>query len=73
MERSESKPSGQMWSTFLLDVENFEVQHVHGKGKFAFGFVEGPLVKALKSGDWYVLTISCLFIRKSKPLFLGYY
>ena len=40
------------WATFLRDVEEFEVQHVQGKGKFAFGFVEGPLVKALKSGDW---------------------
>jgi midasin len=30
----------------------FEVQHVQAKGKFAFGFVEGPLVKALRSGDW---------------------
>lgn len=40
------------WDIFLRDVEEFEVQHVHGKGKFAFGFVEGPLVKALRSGDW---------------------
>jgi midasin len=44
----------QAWATFLKDVEEFEVQHVHGKGKFAFGFVEGPLIKALRSGDWYV-------------------
>lgn len=40
------------WSAFLLHVEQFEVQHVHGQGKFAFGFVEGPLVKALRNGDW---------------------
>ena len=53
-EPSESKSSEEAWSAFLADVENFEVQHVHGKGKFAFGFVEGPLVKALRSGDWYV-------------------
>lgn len=41
-----------VWRRFLGDVEEFEVQHVQGKGKFAFGFVEGPLVRALKAGDW---------------------
>lgn len=40
------------WTEFLHEVEVFEIQHVHGKGKFAFGFVEGPLVKSLKSGCW---------------------
>lgn len=50
----EPKSSELSWSTFLKEVEEFEVQHVHGKGKFAFGFVEGPLVKALGAGDWYV-------------------
>jgi midasin len=40
------------WASFVLEVEEFEVQHVQGKGKFAFGFVEGPLVKALRSGYW---------------------
>ncbi|KAJ7451619.1 midasin nuclear AAA ATPase [Mycena latifolia] len=43
------------WSAFEQDVSEFEVQHVHAKGKFAFGFVEGPLVKALRSGDWVLL------------------
>ncbi|KAH6911428.1 P-loop containing nucleoside triphosphate hydrolase protein [Coprinopsis sp. MPI-PUGE-AT-0042] len=43
------------WSAFLTHVEQFEVQHVHGQGKFAFGFVEGPLVKALRNGDWILL------------------
>ena len=42
------------WAFFVRDVQEFEVQHVQGKGKFAFGFVEGPLVKALRSGDWLV-------------------
>ncbi|KAH9480590.1 Midasin [Psilocybe cubensis] len=51
----EPKSSEYAWSTFLHDVEEFEVQHVHGKGKFAFGFVEGPLIKALRSGDWVLL------------------
>ncbi|RDB14764.1 Midasin [Hypsizygus marmoreus] len=47
--------SDDSWAVFVRDVEEFEVQHVHGKGKFAFGFVEGPLVKALRSGDWVLL------------------
>ncbi|KAF8073543.1 midasin nuclear AAA ATPase [Lyophyllum atratum] len=47
--------SAGSWATFVRDVEEFEVQHVLGKGKFAFGFVEGPLVKALRSGDWVLL------------------
>jgi midasin len=40
------------WNAFEVDVNEFEVQHVQGKSKFAFGFVEGPLVRALRSGDW---------------------
>ncbi|KAJ7673557.1 hypothetical protein B0H17DRAFT_1208374 [Mycena rosella] len=47
--------SEESWSAFEQDVGEFEVQHVHAKGKFAFGFVEGPLVKALRSGDWVLL------------------
>ncbi|KAK0187828.1 midasin nuclear AAA ATPase [Armillaria mellea] len=43
------------WNAFESDVEKFEVHHVQGKSKFAFGFVEGPLVKALRSGDWVLL------------------
>ncbi|KAJ7132921.1 midasin nuclear AAA ATPase [Mycena filopes] len=43
------------WDAFERDVGEFEVQHVRAKGKFAFGFVEGPLVKALRSGDWVLL------------------
>ncbi|KAF9454871.1 midasin [Macrolepiota fuliginosa MF-IS2] len=47
--------SSAAWDAFLRDVDTFEVQHLQGKGKFAFGFVEGPLVKALRSGDWILL------------------
>lgn len=61
-ERAESKPTRSAWAALLQEVEEFEVQHVHGKGKFAFGFVEGPLVKAVRSGDWSV-TISFYFCR----------
>ena len=45
--------SERNWSTFEQDVLQFETQYVTKKGKFAFGFMEGPLVKALRSGDWY--------------------
>lgn len=58
-EASESVSEGD-WEEFERELRVFDVQHVQGKGKFAFAFVEGPLVKALRSGDWYVLTISIL-------------
>jgi midasin len=51
-EESALRTSEDAWALFVRDVEEFEVQHVQGKGKFAFGFVEGPLVKALRSGHW---------------------
>jgi midasin len=41
-----------MWTRFEERVNEFEVQHVHGKSKFAFDFIEGPLVKAIRHGDW---------------------
>ncbi|KIP09693.1 hypothetical protein PHLGIDRAFT_86293 [Phlebiopsis gigantea 11061_1 CR5-6] len=43
------------WIQFEQDVHTFEIQHVQGNGKFAYGFVEGPLVKALCSGHWILL------------------
>ncbi|TBU59248.1 midasin [Dichomitus squalens] len=43
------------WEAFERDVQTFEVQHVQGKSKFAFAFVEGPLVRALRNGDWILL------------------
>ena len=46
--------SAVAWEAFEQDVHTFEVQHVQGKSKFAFAFVEGLLVKALRAGDWYV-------------------
>ena len=56
------KISEEMWAGFLRDVDHFEVQHIQAKGKFAFDFVEGPLVKALRSGDWSVFNLSCFFL-----------
>ncbi|CDO69902.1 hypothetical protein BN946_scf184884.g61 [Trametes cinnabarina] len=49
------KISMDAWDAFERDVQAFEVQHVQGKSKFAFAFVEGPLVKALRNGDWILL------------------
>ena len=46
--------SAAAWEAFERDVQTFEVQHVQGKSKFAFAFVEGLLVKALRAGDWCV-------------------
>ncbi len=44
--------SEEFWEDFERDVRTFEIQHIQGNGKFAFGFVEGPLIKALRSGHW---------------------
>ncbi|KAI0357543.1 midasin [Trametes cingulata] len=55
VEGSGLKVSMDAWDAFERDVQTFEVQHVQGKGKFAFAFVEGPLVKALRNGDWILL------------------
>ncbi|KAI0693224.1 midasin [Cytidiella melzeri] len=47
--------SEQSWMEFERDVRTFDVQHVQGNGKFAFAFMEGPLVKALRLGHWILL------------------
>lgn len=59
MDRLEVKSSEHEWTMFLSEVEDFDVQHVQGKGKFAFGFVEGPLIKALRNGAWYATLVIC--------------
>ncbi|KAI0647852.1 midasin [Trametes meyenii] len=55
VEGSGLRVSMEQWDNFERDVRTFEVQHVQGKSKFAFSFVEGPLVKALRNGDWILL------------------
>ena len=52
------KAPEELWAQFEHDVNDFEAQHVQGNGKFAFDFVEGPLVKALRAGDWCVTVFS---------------
>jgi midasin len=46
------------WDDFGRQVDEFNIQHIQNQGRLAFGFVEGPLVRALRSGDWYVTRIS---------------
>ncbi|PCH39866.1 midasin [Wolfiporia cocos MD-104 SS10] len=55
LEQDNLKTSAANWAAFERDVETFKIQHVQGNGKFAFAFVEGLLVKALRSGDWILL------------------
>ncbi|EPQ54547.1 P-loop containing nucleoside triphosphate hydrolase protein, partial [Gloeophyllum trabeum ATCC 11539] len=52
---AELQASASEWDAFFARVQQFDVQFVQSKGKFAFSFVEGPLVKALRSGDWILL------------------
>jgi midasin len=42
------------WDLFAEEVADFDVRHVRAGGRFVFSFVEGPLVKALRKGDWSV-------------------
>jgi midasin len=53
-EESHFHESERSWSAFEQEILQFEAQYIAKSGKFAFGFVEGPLIRALKSGDWYV-------------------
>ncbi|UNI14165.1 AAA ATPase midasin [Purpureocillium takamizusanense] len=43
------------WDTFARNLEQFDVQIAGGSGAFAFSFVEGNLVKAVRNGDWVLL------------------
>ncbi|KAJ4170034.1 AAA ATPase midasin [Fusarium falciforme] len=43
------------WDTFARNLEQFDVQISGGSGSFAFSFMEGNLVKAVRNGDWVLL------------------
>lgn len=45
------------WRDFGTAVGDFDLRHVQkaGKSKFVFSFVEGPLAKAIRDGDWVLL------------------
>lgn len=43
------------WERFSQNLEQFEIQLAGGTGGFAFAFVEGNIVKAVRNGDWVLL------------------
>ncbi|CAF3617827.1 unnamed protein product [Fusarium graminearum] len=43
------------WDLFARNLEQFDVQISGGSGSFAFSFMEGNLVKAVRNGDWVLL------------------
>ncbi|KAH6610699.1 midasin, partial [Trichoderma cornu-damae] len=43
------------WDQFARTLEQFDVQISGGSSSFAFSFVEGNLVKAVRNGDWVLL------------------
>ncbi|MDA4132258.1 MAG: AAA family ATPase, partial [Thaumarchaeota archaeon] len=43
------------WETFSRNLDQFEVQISGGSGAYAFAFVEGNIVKAVRNGDWVLL------------------
>ncbi|TPX18376.1 uncharacterized protein E0L32_011709 [Thyridium curvatum] len=43
------------WNAFAQNLEQFEIQLSGGSGGFAFAFVEGKIVKAVRNGDWVLL------------------
>ena len=45
----------QEWNHFSLTLTQFEVQKDAIENHFAFDFIEGPLVKAVRDGSWVLL------------------
>lgn len=43
------------WTDFAQDLETFDIMHSQLKKSFAFAFVEGILIRALRNGDWVLL------------------
>ncbi|KAI6781079.1 Midasin [Emericellopsis cladophorae] len=43
------------WQSFSQKLEQFDVQISGGADSFAFSFMEGNLVKAVRNGDWVLL------------------
>jgi midasin len=40
------------WQALIVEVSEFDLHHVKMNSKLVFAFVEGPLVKAMQSGEW---------------------
>jgi midasin len=43
------------WETFKVQLSDFEAQASRGDSKFAFAFVQGKIVRALRNGEWVLL------------------
>lgn len=43
------------WDAFARNLGQFDVQILGGSDSFAFSFVEGNMVKAVRNGDWVLL------------------
>jgi midasin len=43
------------WEAFSRTLDQFDIQISGGSGHFAFSFVEGNIVKAVRNGDWVLL------------------
>lgn len=40
------------WIAVEQEISTFNLQHVKSTSRLVFSFVEGPLVQALRSGEW---------------------
>ncbi|KAL4933529.1 AAA family ATPase midasin [Aspergillus undulatus] len=45
----------QRWERFAAQLNDFEAQVTQGDAKFAFAFVQGKIVRALRNGEWVLL------------------
>ncbi|PYH91361.1 midasin [Aspergillus ellipticus CBS 707.79] len=45
----------QRWERFATQLNDFESQVSQGDAKFAFAFVQGKIVRALRNGEWVLL------------------
>lgn len=45
----------EKWEVFERDLSEFEARSAQGDSGFAFAFVQGKIVKALRDGDWVLL------------------
>ncbi|CAK7204653.1 AAA ATPase midasin [Sporothrix eucalyptigena] len=43
------------WALFSEKLDQFDIQIASGTGAFAFAFVEGKIVQAVRNGDWLLL------------------
>ena len=54
LQDNEKRASQDEWSSLKENARLFGVQHVLNNGKFAFQYLEGPVVKAIREGSWYI-------------------